>query len=319
MKNLPYTTILVHAWRMLLQKKYLIIFGFFIALGGFVKGNLPLGEGSFGEIVTLEKIQAIMQMHDILLFGSGTLIFFLIVCIIVLAVFGRVALIFAANEVARNGSPTFRETRHKARTFLWQALVVNIFVGLFVFCVTLLLFAPAGFLFSLQAHKSAIALLISGVIILIPLAITAAFVRNYAVFYVVLGNLRAVTALERGYRIFRAHIWESILFAILLFSISLGVLFGTLLILTIFAVPVVFLWMFVSVTSDTVGSIIAMSLAGSILLIFLLFISSFFEAFCGIAWTIFFRTIALADEKQEEGLSEKVMEKQIAPVPEILS
>lgn len=295
-----YIAIIARAAKITWQNKFLWLFGFFLVLGGsghfYVNSSAPEKySGGYDVQNTLEEFFA--QQETTFLVALGGVVLSIAVALCIAAIFARAGLILSVNRIERGEHPFLGDVLRASRPFFWRLFFLSAIAILSLFAVAVTLFLPIGFLFSAHATVLGIIGALFALLIFIPLVVLVHFLVLYARLYIVIGNLRVRSALERSYALFRKNIGKSFLFTLLLFVANLVIFCATLFILLIIFLPLLFLGFVCYLLFQQIGAIVVALVGIIILLGGFLLIRSIFETFCSTAWVLFFRVIARTPEE----------------------
>lgn len=319
-KNINYIDILKGAWQITWGNRFLWWFGLFTVFGGGMSSIFPLDTDKMGSDVEESQVASEMasgfiNQHPEWVVAGVIIIFILVLLFLALNVVGRIGLIKSVNNISRGELSSFSVGIKMSKKYFWKVLALIFLVDLFIFVSLIVLFVPVASLFYL---KSFIAGSISGILailIIIPLLILAAFIRIYSQMYVILGNLKIISAFENAYNLFRENIYPSIIMGLILIFVSMLVGIAMLVALLIIAVILILVGLVFYLFLNKLGITIAIIIGAIAFIVAIIFIKAIYEVFCQSLWVLFFREIAkIKEEKTEEAVAEIVANK--VPEPE---
>jgi hypothetical protein len=228
MERLSFYEFLLQAWRASISKKLPWVFGAVIALASISEtrlgAHLPETASFDGLIGTLGEKSS----------GEWLLIFFWLIFLFVIGTFGKSNLIASLSFVAgKTGLPNYpTAARAIGKNFL-RALFIESLALLLLLLVIIILSLPLWIASS--SNPEAVAPLTTlGFATLIPIVIIIFFIRQYALFYLLLSPLSVRSAIETGAGLFSRFVFPSLLFG--LFSFALTALFTFFLNLAILSI-----------------------------------------------------------------------------------
>lgn len=279
LKKLELHTLFLSAWHASFSKRLPWIFGLFLAIVGIAEnwfGTTLPDAASFQEFLAFFTEKPLIAVFSLLLF---------FILLFGLEIFGRSNLIVSLSFVTEKSILPNHPISPKAigKNF-WRALLLECLTLLFLSVVVGILSLPY-LIASSQNPEALDTLLRLGIIAFIPIAIVVFFIKQFALFYLLLSPLKLRRSLETGGALFSRFIFQSLLFG--LFSFVLIFLFT-------FCVNAVILSL--ATLLEKLGlppeTLVVSSIVG---LIFFTWFSIFQQAL----WLAFFKSIAGPHEAKE--------------------
>ncbi len=252
-----YRTILRDAWNITRHKRWLWVFGLFVAfLGGGGEYNLIAKNVSIvrDEGAVLTSLSTMLQQSGIGVWYdtvvevignmnpmSIVLLLITIIAIIgvfILAVISQGALVSGIFRVYKGSKPSLNESWNRGKGKLKDVFVLNIVGKIVLYIVFAIIAFPFFYLF-LQAYNLVwqwVLVLIS-FLIFVPLAIVISFLIKYAIIFAVVKNNDIKLALSDSWRLFRNNWIVSLEMALILFIINLLVGLGIMIGMVFVAAP----------------------------------------------------------------------------------
>lgn len=307
-----YRSILSQAWEIVKKNKRLWWFGLFAALlvgnGGevdiYFKNLQSLTDNTswYSPTFWLDNPWAkiLERINDLGLTGawSNWLIFVLgaLACCLIIwfIITSQIVLINQAAKDSRQTVLSFFEHIKAGQKHWWQVFCVNILNKLIVYVALLVLAMPwlAAYLKTgWQAYENLY--LITGFIILVPLAIIISFLVKYSINYILIEKLHIIPALEKAGLLFIKNWLISLEMAVLMFLINTAVSFIIFVCVAIFSSP----FLIISAVSTQLSTsyypqfLFLAVLAFVVLLLAIIIFGAMFSAFQWIAWTLFFKEL----------------------------
>ena len=318
MKKIQYFEILKRAFIMVWENKFLWFFGLLIFIG------TPFTSFSFNSEGTtqqndknFEAILSYIQKYPKIFIGLFLSLIILMIVLFVLRIIATAAVIKSTNNIV-----VFRQSKvssifSEAKKYFWQLMLLEIIIIATLIVIMIILFTPVFYLWMLKATILAIASATIAAIILLVLIIIAKYLRKYAYFYMVLGNMKIRMALESAYLLLQKNVWKSLIMGcieIVLVITAMMLLSAVLLLLApVYSLLVFFAHLLFSQVGITASLIFCFIIGCAFLLIFF----SFFTAFAQSAWVLFFQEISL-EKKEEKKISEKIEVAEKIPNPEVI-
>ncbi|OGI14864.1 MAG: hypothetical protein A3E38_03020 [Candidatus Moranbacteria bacterium RIFCSPHIGHO2_12_FULL_54_9] len=279
MEKFSFHTLLAPAWRASTAKKLPWIFGMIIALVGIYESRLgtPLGEAA-----SLQELASLFSSYTPYEMLSLTLVF---LALSIVGIFGKSNLIAALAFVAgKTESPNHPATLPAIRKNFFWALALECIAFLLLLAVVGIVAIPF-LIASWQNPEALTSLAHLGILTLIPVIIIIFFIKEYALFYLLLSPLPLRGAIEVGGALFSRRIGTSLLFGA--FSFLLMAFFTFCLNLVILGI-------------DALTKSIAAPFAGTTLsLIASAVLFAWFAIFQQALWIAFFKAIATPPEIPE--------------------
>ena len=318
MKPIPYFEILKRALLITWKNKFLWVFGFFISLGSGMSNASwnPGGDSAKSEMQMTDFINFIKN-HPHIFAGIIFAIIFLAIILLILRIISSAGIIKAASNIAVYGQSTIRGIFSETKKYFWPLIIIEVAVGLAVFTIIFIMFMPIVYLFLLKSYALGAALLISAILISIPLVILACYIRKYAFFYIIIGNIKMKMAFESAYVLFRKNIKESLLMGIIAIAINVAIIIPVFIFLLAFILLCAPFGLAAYLVFAKTGAFIVL-IVGVIfgIIIFLIFFSGY-ATFIQTAWVLFFQQISL-EKKDEKKVIEKIEAKVEITTPEIV-
>jgi hypothetical protein len=311
-KEVPFIEILKRAGQIVWQNKFLVWFGFLMALGSPGSFNVSNNkEWNRENEVIRNFIETHWQLFLIVIFVLLTLSIFLFL----LSLLGKAGLVRSVSLVLQDKKTSFREGWKTGKKSLWNLFKLSLLFFFAIFIIVLVLSIPVIFLAVRGSWISAILVGLLAIAIFIPLAFILALTNIFAEFYIILSNLKVWPAVETGYNLLIQNIKNSFIFALLMLAVNMivGIIFLFIFIITLLIlVPtgIIFYGLGKIVFGIFLGLAIFLALA------ILFFISSVFLTYKTTAWTLFFYEIASIKTSETEKVSEEKPEKEIAAAAE---
>jgi hypothetical protein len=315
MEKIQYPDILKRALVMTWNNKFLWFFGFLIFLGSLVSNiganSDALSGKSSGQFSAADWIQSRPAV---------SLLIALVFIAVLLAVFllrlaGTAAIIKAASNIAVYSQSSIKTIFSEAKGYVWQLLWLEVLVNVALGIVFVVLLAPVAYLLAIRVDRAAaIPFMVAVLVFFAALAVLAYYLRRYAYFHVILGNMKTRMALESAYGLFRKNIKKSVLMGLVTVGTDLAALAILAVFLVTLAAGILALGMALSVWVAKALAAAVMIAAAVVVAGFLLAMFSWYAAFKQTAWVLFFQEISL-EKQMEKKLSEK-LEAEAMPTPE---
>lgn len=307
MKHIQYLEIFKKAGQITWKHKLFWWFGFFIFLGSF-GGFAPEKNSSESANELRNELAVFFQNHTVLVIALILLLLAVALLLFLLRIISKAGLIKAVNDLGFYASRPFGFIFREGMKYLGELVLFEIMLALAIAGLLSILMVPIFFLLSLKAHVFAMIITFIAMAILLPILILAYFIHRYFYCYKVLGNTKLIEAAEAAYFLFSANIKASLLMGI--FSLALGFLFATSLVLGIILLATALLALG-AVPYFLFGKGVAMllgALAGLMLVMLSLTALSAWEVFKQAAWVLFFQEITrprTPEKKELEALEGK--------------
>jgi hypothetical protein len=313
-KEVPFIEILKRAGQIVWQNKFLVWFGFLMALGSPGSFNVSNNkEWNRENEVIRNFIETHWQLFLIVIFVLLTLSIFLFL----LSLLGKAGLVQSISLIIQNRKTNFREGWKAGKKSLWNLFKLSLLFFFAIFIIVLVLSIPVIFLAVRGSWISATLVGLLAIAIFIPLAFILALTNIFAEFYIILSNLKVWPAIETGYNLLIQNIKNSFIFALLMLAVNMIMIVG-IIFLFIFIITLLIL-VSTGIIFYGLGKIvfgIFLGLAIFLALAILFFISSVFLTYKTTAWTLFFYEIASIKTSETEKVSEEKPEKEIAAAAE---
>lgn len=279
MERLRFHEFLLQAWRASISKKLPWIFGLIIAVASIAETRLNAGipdTSSFDELIGIFGGKSSDEWLSIFLW---------IIFLFVISTLGKSNLIVSLSSVAgKTGLKNYPDTARAIGKNFFSALLLDGLAVFLLLAVITILSLPL-WIASLHNPEAMTPLISLGFLTFIPIIIIIFFVRQYALFYLLLSPLSIRGAIETSSVLFSRFFFPSLLFG--LFSFALTTLFTFFLNLVILSIVV--LSHKVSLPSgDT-----SISLATGLVFF------SWFSVFQQALWIAFFKAIAGTHDTQK--------------------
>jgi len=306
MKTSIYRQTLIEAWRMTWRHKYLWFFGFFAILlnSGVASGfrvfinniNFLQNQGhNIYKAKVLYESKTIGFVYDnIKVFFTHLTFTNVLTILIIIAIFAfciwlsvlSQGAIIAATDKFRRGKTVQPEENFKDGTRkFWPVFWLNVLSYLLTTGAIIILGLPILSLYLTQGQDFwASLLLFLDFIILIPIAVIATFLLQFAIAYVVIKNKKLKEAIVSAWKLF-ARYW--------LATLEMGFLIFLILVIVTSLISLIFLPnifnILVSAAPDTVPGLMNYLNASFVIFVIIsIFITSIFAAFQFIATALFF-------------------------------
>jgi len=312
-KQIPFIEILKQAARIVWQNRFLLWFGFLMALGAPGSFNMGGSNNDFG--AKGEAAKNFLETHWQIVLVFAFVFFVIGIILFLLSLVAKAGLVRSVNLIAQNKTTNFKEGWGSGKKYLKKLLGIFILFFLATFIVVVVLAVPVIYLVIAKSWASAVLVGLLAIAIFLPLIVIFSLTKIFADFYVILSGLRVRSAIEAGYNLLLKNIGNSIIFGLLLLAVSLAagiVLIPVAGIALVILVPAGFLFYYLN------KIIFAVFLAFAIILFLavILFVASIFQAYKTTAWTLFFREIAKVEKPETEKVPEEELEKEIVATPE---
>lgn len=308
MKNIQYFEILKRALIVSWRNKFLWVFGLFIFLGS-IFSNIGL---NINDYLSLDKAEKSAVLTDFIQKNSHFLsaiapIFIAVVFIFFIFKFiGIAGIIKSTNNIGVYGQSTIKNISLEVKKYVWPLFLLEILTGLILALIIAVLITPVIYLYEAKEIIFFAISLSFACFIIIFLVIVAYYLRRYACFYVVLGNMKITAAFESAYALFIKNVKKSLIMG------CVAIVINILAMVTVFVFSVIIIAVF-AIFGALVYYLFAK--AGAIFIfvfgvlvfgmLFLIFFSGYLF-FMQAAWTLFFQEISL--EKREEKRAALVLE-----------
>lgn len=318
MKPIPYFEIIKQAFSIAWKNKFLWVFGLLASLGsGMSNMNWSSSRTPEGNGEQADKIINYAQNHLELIIGIAIAMFVLMIIFFFLRILGNAGLIKASSNIAVYGQSTIKGIFSETKKYFWTLVLVEIIIGLMMLMVVFIMIIPIAYLFMLKSYVLGAVSLVGAILIIIPLAVLACFIRKYSFFHIVIGNMKIKMALEYSYVLFKKNIKESLLMGVIAIAINMvaiiPVFAGVLVVALLFApFGLIAYLMFAKA-----GAIAVLIVGGIVGVAILLLFSSAYMTFIQTAWVLFFQHIAL-EKKEEKEAAEKMTAEEKIPEPEVV-
>jgi hypothetical protein len=317
MKKIQYLDILKRAFLMTWNNKFLWVFGLFVFLGS-LNSNLNFNTGKVSE--TNEKFQSVvnfMQSNPRTSLALGLMFLLVAIVFFLMRFLGMAAIIKSANNISVYSQSKIRAVFSEAEKYLWRLLLLEIIVNLALLVVIIILVFPISYLFALKANTLAILSGIIAVVIFVPLLLIAYFLRRYAYFYIVLGDMKIRMSLELAYSLLRKNIRESLIMGCTTIAAAVVFLAAAFIFIAASVIMIVAIGLALYFLLTKIGAVIVFVAGGITGIILLLILFSWYSSFVQTIWVLFFQEISL-EKQPEKKLEEKVDSAEKIPTPEAI-
>jgi len=317
MKQIQYFNILKRAFMIAWENKFLWFFGLLVFLGSLISSFNFSSDDTTKQNAQAQLILSYIQKHPTFFLEILLAFIVLIVILFLLRIIGLAAIIKSVNNIAIYRQSKISAIFSEIKKYFWQLVLLDIIIGITLMMVMIVLFIPIAYLLVLKAKMFATISIVVAIIIIVVLIIIASYLRHYAYFYIVLGNMKIKMALEAAYMLLRKNIWESLIMGCI--GIALGIvammlISALLLSLALLFSPLGFALQSMFAKTGMLIVLITSVIVGSVILLALF---SFFTAFVQSSWVLFFQEISL-EKKEENKIFEKVEVAEKIPDPEII-
>ncbi|HOF42268.1 MAG TPA: hypothetical protein PLF30_03855 [Candidatus Moranbacteria bacterium] len=316
MKSIQYFKILKEAFVTVWKNKFLWLFGFFVILGSAGSSINIKNSESDSEVLPSQLISFFQDNPMVAVFAVLAFLF-LILALFLLRLVGTAAIVKSANNIKVYRQSKIRKIISETKKYIWRLFLLEVFVGIALALLAIILFVPIAQLFVLKAYALGILSLIGAAAIMLGLIVISFFLIKYGIFYIILTNMKLRQSLESAYSLFRKNIKESLLMAAILFVLNIFAFILFLTLLTFISIAFIPLVLIAFLVFAKTGVIIILTVALIIILTMTFFLSSIFAAFMQTAWLLFFKQIA-ADKNDEEKFAEKLAAENKIPSPEVI-
>lgn len=302
-KQIPFLEIFKRAGLIIWQNRFLLWFGFLIALSS--PGNFYIGKNNQDFNKQQEKIKNFFEIHwqiaaiFMLIFIAIGIILFLI------SLVAKAGLVKSVNSISRNKKMNFSKGWHSGKKYLRKLFWLSILFSLTIFVIVVTLAIPVVYLFASQSWVSAVLIGLLAIAIFIPLIFIFVIIKAFAEFYIILSDLQVRNAIEAGYELLIKNFGNSIIFTLLLIAINIVAAFlllpvATIAILLLIPSGIIFFYL------SKIAFAFFLAFAILIFMTVILFVSSVFQTYKTSAWTLFFCEIAKAEKPETEKVTEKI-------------
>jgi hypothetical protein len=311
-KQIPFFEILKDAGRIVWQNRFLLWFGFLMALGSPGSFNIGGDEQKLGG--QPDKIGKFFEAHWQIVAILAIALFVIGIILFLVSLVAKAGLVKSVNFLSRNKTTNFKEGWRAGKKYLRKLFWLAVLFFFAIFVLAIVLAVPVVYLIATKSWIAAILVGVLAVAIFIPLIFIFSLTKVYAEFYIILSELRVRSAIEAGYDLLLKNIGNSIVFALLLLVVSFAA--------GIILLPVAGIALLILVPSgiaffylNKIAFGIFLFFAILIFLAAILFVSSIFRAYTMTAWTLFFREIAKVEKPETAEVVGEELEKPIAATP----
>lgn len=311
-KSIPFFEILKEAGQIVWQNRFLLWFGFLMALGSPGSFNIGGDEQKLGN--QSDKIGKFFEAHWQIVVILAIVLFAVGIILLLVSLVAKAGLVKSVNLLSQGKTTNFKEGWRTGKKYLGKLFWLAILFFFVILVLTIVLAIPVVYLIATKSWIAAVLVGVLAVAIFIPLIFIFSLTKAYAEFYVILSGLRVRSAIETGYDLLLKNIGNSIVFALLLLAVSFAA--------GIILLPVAGLALLILVPSgiaffylNKIAFGIFLFFAILIFLAAILFVSSIFRAYTMTAWTLFFRALAKVEKPETAGVVEEALEKPVAATP----
>jgi len=312
-KFIPFFEILKDAGRIVWQNRFLLWFGFLMALGSPGSFNLGRDEQNLGG--QPDKIGKFFEAHWQIAVVLAVVLLALGIILFLVSLVARAGLVKSVNLLSQNKKTGFQAGWRAGKKYIGKLFVLAVLFFLAIFVLIVVLAVPVVYLVIAKSWLAAVLVGLFAIAIFIPLVFIFSLTKTFAEFYIVLSGLNVRSAIETGYELLLQNIGNSIVFSLLLVVVSLAA--GLVLL------PVAGLALLILIPSgiaffylNKIAFGIFLAFATLLFLAAVLFVSSIFQAWKMTAWTLYFREIAKTEKPATaEAAAEEELAKSIAPTP----
>jgi len=312
-KQIPYIEILKQAGRIVWQHRYLLWFGFLMALGSPGSFNIGNSNEDFGKQGEVAK--SFFETHWQIVLVIALFLFAIGIALLLVSFIAKAGLVRSVVLVSQNKKTDFRAGWRSGKKYLGKLLKLFLLFFLATFVIMIILAVPVVYLVIAKSWVSAVLVGLLAIAIFVPLMFVFSLTKIFAEFYIILFNLRLRSAIEAGYTLLVKNIGHSIIFGLLLMAVSLAagiVLLPVAGIALVILVPAGAIFYYLS----KIAFAIFLGLAILLFLAAILFVSAIFQTYKSTAWTLFFQEIAKVEKPEAETVAEAELGKPIVATPE---
>lgn len=288
------------------KNRFLWLFGFLIFLGTIASNvNFKNKEGVSKQFEDIDLISAFIFNHPLLI----EMLLFAWIIFVIGAFFvkyiGKISLIKSLNDIDLYKQFSFKIIFNQAREYFWKIVLLELAISLFVATILVVLALPVSYLFKLNSNSIAIAMTILAIAITVPILILAYYIYEYAVYFIILGNIKASLALELAFGLFRNNTKKSLqmgmvnIISFAMFVLALIVSIGIILLMLS---PIGFGLNAMFANSGLIGFLIFAFLFESV---FVCLAFSWYFVFVQAMWLAFFQEITIGKIEKEKKALEK--------------
>ena len=314
MKQIAYLEIIKQAAQITWRNKFLWVFGLFVFLGSII---FVFSWESDPKSKQEEILSDFAQKNPDIFLAVILAITIIAVALFLLRLLGNASLIKSANNIAVYKQTSFKNIISETKKYIGRLFLLEIIIDLVLGIIMIVLITPVFYLYTVKALVFCIISAIVAVIIGVGLIITAYFLRRYAYFFIVLGNVKMVASLEMAYSLLKKNIKESLLMVCFSLAISMLILFCFFLLFIILFAILFFLGLLASFLLAKSGLIAFVIVWVILVLVFFIILFSVYLAFLQTVWTFFFQEISL-EKKDKTGLAEELEAAEKIPASEII-
>lgn len=230
MERLHFREFFLQAWRASISRKLPWMFGSVIAIASIAETRMNT---VLPDTASFDELRGIFGEKDP---GEWFSIFLILVLLFIVGTFGKSNLIASLSAIAgKTGLPNYPDTVRALGKNFFRALSLESLALLSLLLSIGILSLPL-WIASSRNPEAMLPLTTLGLFTLIPIVIIIFFIRQYALFYLLLAPLAIRGAIETGASLFSRFIFQSLFFG--LFSFALTILFTFCLNLVILGIVV---------------------------------------------------------------------------------
>ena len=323
--------VLSRAWKTIWKHKIFWVFGILASCGQGGGGGGGGGGGNSGYQFSqgdpnvspeaeqffygIERFFQQIEAWQVVGFIAILIVFFLVLWAIMLAVstIGRMGLIHGtvkANADEEAEKLTFSELFEAGKPFFWRVVGLNLLIGLAGFVLVLLIFLPMAIIGVFTAGVGFLCLL-PLICILIPVMWLVSVIIEQANIALILEDIDIISAIKKGWQVFRENIGNMIVMALIL-GIG-GAIVGFIFALPIFllVIPAVLGGILSGATDSALpfgGGIAAAALCFVGYLPILIVLGGVLQAYIQAAWTLTYIQLTHAQPDSDEVSEKKLQE-----------
>jgi hypothetical protein len=320
MKKIDYLEILKKAWKVTWKNKFLWWFGFFLALGSLGSNFNFSNKSGWSEKINNGEffLSDFFSQNEELIFLAVVLFFLAVLAIGIMKIFSQAGILKALSKIEKQEETDFKVNFKEGRKYFWKIVGAGLVLGMAILFVLIIFSIPIVMLFQLDSSIFAFICIFLALTIFIPLVVVVSYIGKYAIFYIVLSDLKIKESFENGYKVFRSNVFPSIVMSLIFIPISM-LLMLCLLIFVLAAAVLFFPIGLIFYLAGISSGVLAVVSSGVICLILcLIFVNAVYQTFYQSVWFLFFREIALVREDKilvaEEEIKEEIS-KDVLPSP----
>lgn len=271
--------------------------------GGMQFPSWSVKENKTQDEAIIQNWHQIMSEYGAWIWVGITMIILIILTIWILRTIGQAGIIRSLYQINKGEVTNFQSGFSQGKVYFWKIILTDIILSVFMILIAMVFAIPIIFLFIGKAYSMGIMLVLFALIIFIPIAAIAGFMRRYSYYYLVLSNLNIQPALENSYLVFKKNIIPSVVMVLIFIPISLIMVLAIVAALIAVGIVFVILGIIAHLIFSQIVLYIVIGLGVLIFIAIVIFLRSIFETFSQSAWFYFFQQIA--SEKKEEVAAEE--------------